>query len=333
MKVLILSPTCPPELTGNAVTAKRLYSGLGAKGVEVGLLRSDLEDLDSQVSALKPDIIHALHAKKSGEVAMEMSERYKIPYLVTITGTDLYIDLCQSGSRDVPIVLDKAAAVIVCSELTKDRLLSALPGLSARLKVIKKSIPFDTPPETHSSTATGTAFLLPSGIRPVKDPSFAIKPLEMLRKKYPELSLTVAGPRLDKGEWASFCTKSAGRDWIRYLTVSHDAMPGLYMNADVVLNTSLSEGLSNAVLEAMHFGRAVLVSDCEGNRAAISSGIEGLLYRTGDEGDFIEKARKLLSNPALRMELGKRATEKIRREYRLDTEIEAHIGLYRGLLE
>ena len=301
--------------------------------MEVSLLRADSENISSRVLAIKPDIIHALHAKKSGTIAMKMSEQYNIPYLVTITGTDLYIDFCQSDNRQVPIVLSKAAAIIVSSELTKDRLLLALPRLSTRLKVIKKSTSFNTPHETRPNIGTGITFLLPSGIRPVKDPGFAIEPLENLRKKYPNITLTVAGPRLDETEWELFCAKSEGKDWINYITVSHDAMPELYMNADIILNTSLSEGLSNAVLEAMYFGKAVLVSDCEGNRAAISDEKEGLIYRTGDVEDFICKAESLINDSALRTKLGTNASEKINREYRSDVESKAHIELYRELLE
>ena len=334
MKLLILTPTCLPDLTGNAMTAERLRYGLSKEDieVEVEVIRAGDSNLSSRIEAFGPDIIHALHARKSGATAMDCSRRHKIPYLVTITGTDLYLDLLNSNRNDASLVLQGAGAVIVYSELTSKRLLSEVPSLSDKTRVIKKAIHFNHTCNKDISTHKRAAFLLPSGIRPVKAPSFAIAPLEKLRQEFPDISLTVAGPRLDDTEWDLFCSKSKGKDWIRHITVSHDEMPDLYGEAEIVLNTSISEGLSNAVLEAMYFGRPVLASNCEGNMAAIRKGKEGLFYKNGDEEDFINKSRLLLNDPDLRLELGKKGREKILHEHTLHMEINGHIKIYKELL-
>lgn len=332
MKILILTPTCLPDLTGNAMTAERLRCGLVKEGIEAEVTRSDSADLPSKLTSFRPDIIHALHARKSGLAAMSASRRHKAPYLVTITGTDLYLDLLDSNRNDTSLVLKGAGAVIVYSELTSKRLLSAVPALTDKIRVIKKAIHFNHTCNKDIPSPQKATFLLPSGIRPVKAPSFAIAPLEKLRQEFPNISLTVAGPRLDDTEWDLFCSKSKDKNWIRHITVSHDEMPYLYGEAEIVLNTSISEGLSNAVLEAMYFGRPVLASNCEGNMAAIKKGKEGLFYKNGDEEDFINKARLLLKDPAFRLNLGRKGKEKILHEHNLDGEIKAHISLYKELL-
>ncbi len=314
------------------MTAERLRYGLAKEGIEAEVIRSDSADLPSKMTSFRPDIIHALHARKSGLTAMNCSRRHKAPYLVTITGTDLYLDLLDSSSNDTSLVLQGAGAVIVYSELTSKRLLSAVPALTDKTRVIKKAIHFNHTCKKDIPTPKKAAFLLPSGIRPVKAPSFAITPLEKLRQEFPGISLTVAGPRLDDTEWDLFSSKSKGKDWIRHITVSHDEMPGLYGEAEIILNTSISEGLSNAVLEAMYFGRRVLASDCEGNMASISSGEGGLFYKNGDEEDFIKKARHLLKDPALKLEIGRKGKEKILHKHNLYGEINAHISLYEELL-
>ena len=332
MKVLILTPTCLPDLTGNAMTADRLRFGLCKEGIEVEVITSGSHNLPSKIESFRPDIIHALHARKSGVTAMAHSRRLKTPYLVTITGTDLYLDLLDSNRNDASLVLQEAGAVIVYSECTLKRLISELPATSAKVRVIKKAIHFNETGDKKISPSKNGAFLLPSGVRPVKATPFAIAPLERLRQDFPDISLTVAGPRLDDAEWELFCRKSEGKDWIRHLTVSHDEMPGLYGEADIVLNTSISEGLSNAVLEAMYFGRPILASDCEGNMAAFAEGEEGLFYKGGNEEDFTKKARRLLNEPELKLELGRKGREKILRDQNPATEINAHISLYKELL-
>lgn len=329
LRVLIVTPTYLPEITGNAITAHRLYKGLRGKGIEVqvqcrGGVTPPLQ--------FKPDIIHALHALKGGIPAMEIAEQFAVPFVATITGTDLNIDLLQSENPQITKVFDKAAKLITYSELSKDRLLSELPLLSGKVSVIRPSVDIGKPKGKRILPA-GLNFLLPSGIRNVKDPSFAIKPLETLKKEFPAINLTIVGPVLDDMLWKNLSNAIKGKDWISYMKVSHDEMPDIYYSADVILNTSISEGLSNAILEAMSLGKAVLASDCVGNRSVISDGIDGLLYRHGDGEDFVHKAKSLILDLYLRKRLGKVAKEKVEKEYSLGAEIDSHLRFYREVLE
>lgn len=328
-RVLIVTPSYLPDITGNAVTAHRLYKGLREKGIEVqvqcrGGVTPPLQ--------FRPDIIHALHALKGGLPAMEMAERFDVPFVVTITGTDLNIDLLQSENLEILRVLDKAARIVTYSPLSKERLSSRLPLVSKKITVIRPSVEIARQKGGRGRLPSGFNFLLPSGIRKVKNPAFAIRPLEALRKEFPSIKLTIVGPLIDDAEWKNLSGAMGGKEWISYMKVEHEEMPDIYNSADVVLNTSVSEGLSNAILEAMSLGKAVLASDCEGNRAVISDGLDGILYRQGDEEDFSHKARALILDNDVRERLGRAAREKVAKEYSLDTEIEGHLELYKEIL-
>lgn len=327
-KVLIVTPTYLPEVTGNAVTAHRLYKGLRDKGVRVKVIVGAYGDTPD----FRPDIIHALHALKGGVPAMELASRLNILFVITITGTDLNIDLLQSENPQILKVLDKAARVITYSPLSKDRLSSRLPSISEKITIIRPSVDIGKPRGDRGILPAGFNFLLPSGIRRVKDPTFAVRPLEALRREFPSINLTIVGPVLDDEERKKLSHAMEGKNWASYTKVSHDSMPDIYNSADVVLNTSVSEGLSNAVLEAMSLGKAVLASDCEGNKAVITDGIDGLLYRQGDEDDFLLKARNLILDSGLRKRLGEAAKEKVKKDYSLGAEIEGHLRLYREIL-
>lgn len=328
MNILIVTPTYIPDVTGNAVTAHRLYKGLSAKGIRVKVV------VGSHCNApdFKPDIIHALHALKGGIPAMRMAESLGVPFVVTVTGTDFNIDLMQHGSSGVTTVLDKAAIVIVYSELARERLLSKCPSLEGKVTVIRPSVDIDRPKGCRDILPQGFNFLLPSGIRRVKDPLFAIRPLDLLLSEFPSINLVIVGPVLDEAEWERLSEAMAGRDWIYYRKVSHEEMPDLYDMADVVLNTSISEGLSNAILEAMYMGKAVLASDCDGNKSVISDGVDGLLYKHGDEADFLDKAKNLVLAPGSRERLGRAAIDKVARDYGLAAEMEGHLRLYGEIL-
>lgn len=338
-RVLIVTPSYLPDITGNAVTAHRLYKGLRDRGIDVNIVvsrelgvgrefkqNSELHTPDSQL------IIHALHALKGGVPAMEMAERFDVPFVVTITGTDLNIDLLQSENLEILRVLDRAARIVTYSPLSKERLSSRLPLVSKKITVIRPSVEIARQKGGRGRLPSGFNFLLPSGIRKVKDPTFAIRPLETLRKEFPSINLTIVGPLIDDAEWKNLSDAMGGRGWISYMKVKHDDMPDIYDSADVVLNTSVSEGLSNAILEAMSLGKALLASDCEGNRSVISDGIEGLLYKQGDEEDFLDKAKTLILDHDMRERLGKAAREKVAKEYSIDAEITGHLRLYREVL-
>ena len=70
----------------------------------------------------------------------------------------------------------------------------------------------------------------------------------------------------------------------------------------------------------------MLVSDIEGNRTVVRDGIDGLLYRS--EAEFLEKAERLIRDPQLRRELGKKGREKIDREFSREGEIQEYLQLY-----
>ncbi|MDO8446716.1 MAG: glycosyltransferase [Deltaproteobacteria bacterium] len=329
-RVLIVTPSYLPDITGNAVTAHRLYKGLRDRGIEVqvqcrGGVTPPLQ--------FRPDIIHALHALKGGVPAMEMAERLDVPFVVTITGTDLNIDLLQSENLEILKVLDKAARIVTYSPLSKERLSSRLPVVSRKITVIGPSVEIARQKGGISSLPSGFNFLLPSGIRKVKGPAFAIRPLEALRSEFPSIKLTIVGPLIDDAEWKNLSDAMGGKEWISYMKVTHEEMPDIYDSAAVVLNTSVSEGLSNAILEAMSLGKAVLASDCEGNRAVISDGLDGILYKQGDEADFLRKAKRLVLDLEFRERLGRAAREKVAIEFSRDAEIDGHLRLYGEVLE
>src|SRR5439155_19451102 len=127
-------------------------------------------------------------------------------------------------------------------------------------------------------------FLLPAGIRRVKNVLVPFGPLEALAGRH-ALRLLVAGPILEESEGVRLHAALKGADWATYLgEVPHAQMGSLLDRVDVVINSSLSEGgMANSVLEAMSRGKPVLASDIEGNRSVIDDGVDGLLFRTAAE--------------------------------------------------
>jgi glycosyltransferase involved in cell wall biosynthesis len=109
-------------------------------------------------------------------------------------------------------------------------------------------------------------------------------------------------------------------------------MRSAYASADVVVNASSSEGLSNALLEAMAAGKPILASDIPGNRWPISGegGVAacGLLFKVTDSNHFIRLALKLIDDGELRNELSQAVTERALTWPSPDDEAEGLIQAY-----
>jgi len=107
----------------------------------------------------------------------------------------------------------------------------------------------------------------------------------------------------------------------------------LLQASDIFLLPSLSEGISNAALEAMACGLPVVASDCGGMSEAIEDGIDGLLLPPRDPHAIADAVEKLADDESLRCRLGRAARERVLREFGIEGQITAFDHSLRRLLE
>ncbi len=340
MRVALVTPIALPSVRGNAVTVGRLYEGLRARGVEAAVL--DLSRIPhgavvARLDEIGPDIVHAFHAYRGAPSVRPYARARGLPLVVSLTGTDANIDLFHPGRRaDTIASIREARVLIAFHESIKLKVAREVPGAASRTEVIPQSValgdePYELPPAVPPGPGA-IRFLLPAGIRQVKNVLFPLTPLGRLARRFP-LRLLIAGSVVEAEEGARLVEALESAPWAAYLgEVPHRQMGALLDQADVVLNTSLSEGgMANSVLEAMARGRAVLASDIEGNRSVIEAEVDGLLFR--DAADFERQAERLIRDPDLRARLGAAARAKVTRAFPAERELEAHLALYRRLLE
>jgi L-malate glycosyltransferase len=337
MRVGILAPNYYQTETGNAITVRRIERHLGLLGCEVRVFPVDQlsgEKLLSELRAFAPQLLHGFHGYLGGRAALALAGTLGLPYLVTLTGTDVYQALVDQRSHDTHAALRGAARLIAFHTSVKKRLAEHLPTLDERTVVIPQGVELP-PPAVREPKRAGESFtfLLPGGLRPVKNQIFPLQPLAELHAVHPELVLLLAGPVLDTAYAAQVMDALEHYPFARYLGgVRHEKMGDLYRSADVVLNSSLVEGgMANTVLEALAHGKALLVSDIEGNRSIVKEGVTGLLYR--DAGEFVAKAGQLLTDPQLREKLGKNGRALVQEKHSPETEARAYLRLYREIVQ
>jgi L-malate glycosyltransferase len=314
LKFLILLPE-QPDTTGNAVTAERLRQGLASRGHGAELLTVTPDSstiIAHACNRLRPNAVLLLHAFRSG--APWLAAAQTIPVAVLLTGTDVHEGLnSDDQAATILQVLDQAGAILLQNPQALKNLSRTYPHLSHRLYYLPPGIRFGTAPyELRKSLGLASSTLVffhPAGIRPVKGNLELLHIFKALADEPKPFHLAFCGPILDPEYGRSFLAEVRRTPWASYLgQIPPEAMPAALRQADVILNNSRSEGLSNALVEAATLGRPILATAISGNQAVVQEGINGFCCATSEE--LIERARHLLYDEPLRQALSRPAPER-----------------------
>lgn len=97
---------------------------------------------------------------------------------------------------------------------------------------------------------------------------------------------------------------------VRFTGLRED-IPAILSTTDIFVLPSHSEGLSNALMEAMASGCACVASDVGGNSYLIQNSVSGLLFPAGDVEALRAHIKRLIDDPAKRMAIGEAARKRI----------------------
>ncbi|RBW69597.1 glycosyltransferase family 4 protein [Bacillus taeanensis] len=330
MKIVLVTPNYH-QPRGNTITVKRISDKLNSRGIETEIV-SITED--HHVNMLPPaDLVHGFHAYRFFKFKETLHQKMDT-YVITMTGTDLNHDLFNDERRsDVIQSVTEASAVHVFSEKARNILLKEVPEIKEKTFVIPQGTTnFTTTDFTIQKEDNTFLFVLPAGIRKVKNVPFAIHTLKKLHEKLPYVRLLLVGPIIEKDEGQLVKNLvEENKDWVQYIgQVSHHEMGAIYKHADAVLNTSHSEGQSTAIIEAMSLRIPLLVSGNEGNLSLITHNQTGFVYN--DEGEFLEYAEQLVNNYEIREQFGEAAEKHINKHHTNTSEVEMLLKIYEDVL-
>jgi len=125
-----------------------------------------------------------------------------------------------------------------------------------------------------------------AGLRRIKGHKYFIQAASKVVNEIPDVKFLIIG----KDNYESGCSEKDLMDLARNLGVSRhliftgetEDIPELLSVMDIVVSSSLSEGMSNTILEAMAAGKTVIASDAGGNPEIIKDHETGFLFPPGD---------------------------------------------------
>jgi glycosyltransferase involved in cell wall biosynthesis len=112
----------------------------------------------------------------------------------------------------------------------------------------------------------------------------------------------------------------------------HDVLRVIYNKATITVLPSKRESLGLVLLESMACGTPVIAMINEGAMEIISHGYDGLLVKQGDVTALSEAICRLVSDSSLRKEMGKRAREKVVRNFSIMEFARKLKELYKSLI-
>lgn len=322
MQILFFAPFFD-QPRGNSTTIKRIIHSLQQKNIQPSVFPY-MEVEDCPLSA--PDFYHILHATRFIQWQKKNGFVLNRPYVVTMGGTDINIDLQKGLDQPMFSFLQEAAFITVFTEDAKDKVIRLFPDWADKTVVIPQgiSVPWSI---SKKESDLLPHILLPAGLRPVKDVLHVIPALDRLSSLYPEMRFSILGAKLDEEVYNGVQEAIKKRNWMSYAgMVPHEGMGVWYEQAQIVINTSLSEGQSLALMEAMALGLPVIARKNEANIQLIQHEQTGWLYETME--DFQEAIHSIVRNASLREKVTKQASDWIAEHYSPEREILAYLNLY-----
>jgi glycosyltransferase involved in cell wall biosynthesis len=218
-----------------------------------------------------------------------------------------------------------------------------------KLRYIPNGIPNETLIKQEATDRNSIKIVSTMRMVPVKNPVLHVKAVIHLITNNPSLKIEYSiygGGEMQK-ECQTLINESQCESSIHlHGSVPHSELIKQLSDADIFLNVSLSEGLSNAILEAMINKLPIIISDVGGSRDLIgeqmANGEQHMNWKQFDHGLLTEKMispeelsqaiRFLITNEKYRLEAGEKAVQYINEHFIMEKVIAQYDNLYKELL-
>jgi glycosyltransferase involved in cell wall biosynthesis len=297
--------------------------------------------LITTLRSIKPDVVHshtgvwfkAARAARAADIGVVVHTEHGRPDPVPLA--DRMIDNAASRLTDRVIAVSSALANVLRTQVVHD---------SSAVRIITNGVDVERLRPSGDRAALRRSLDLPphapiigsiGRLEPIKNYQLALRALAKVGKIAGEERapvLVLAGDGSDRAGLEALAKELGVADRVKFLGWRNDP-ERLYGAFDVFTMSSLSEGTSISLLEAMSSGVCPAVTDVGGNGAALGPDLSSLMVPSNDADRLAELWRRLLSDPAERTRMGQLARMRVSEQFSLDKMVDQHVALYRELLD
>jgi glycosyltransferase involved in cell wall biosynthesis len=340
---------CDPVSFSFAVAALTRGGGaaemISAAGIPVRLLgrrsRWDLPAflrLRRLVREYRPSIVHThlFSSRLWGTLAVRLSG---VPAAIVHTEhntSEWKGSRRAAADRVLSLLTDRMVAV---SAPVRDSLVSCCRIAAGRITVIENGLNFERMPAAVSRPELMRRLKLPpesllvgivAALTPKKGHVYFLEAAARILSRRRDVRFLVLGEGEIRGDLERLAEEKGIGGNVHFLGSRPDAIE-IIAAVDVFVLSSIREGLSLALLEAMALARPAVVTSVGGAAGVIESGRTGILVPPRDSPALAEAIDRLLADPDLRRETGERAAAAVRKRFDAGRMIRDYEELYRQL--
>ncbi|MFH1502390.1 MAG: glycosyltransferase [Candidatus Eisenbacteria bacterium] len=165
----------------------------------------------------------------------------------------------------------------------------------------------------------------------VKDHRTFLRAAAAVASRRDDVIFLLVGDGPLRGELEEFAAELGLTDRVRFTGERRD-VPSLLKLMDVFVLSSTSEGLPNAVMEAMASSLPVVATDVGGVSQLVVDGESGRLAGPGDADGIARAVAEILDDPRLASRMGSAGFERVRSDYDIDSSVKGFEGALMALL-
>jgi glycosyltransferase involved in cell wall biosynthesis len=250
----------------------------------------------------KCDVIHAHWVIPTGLIGVWVGTLLRKPLIITIHGSDLRMALEKSGVlKKIFIYVCKNAACLNCVSKVQKTELERLGISNEKISTIPMGIDavfLETGKNRAEESRNRSITILSNrNLLPIYNVSLLIRAIPIILKEEPETKFQIAGDGTEKESLERKVKELNISSSVRFLgRVLHEEMPTLLSQADIYVSTSLYDGTSVSLLEAMGSGAFPVVTDIPANREWITNGENGFLVSLNDEKFLAKKIAEVIKD-------------------------------------
>lgn len=152
---------------------------------------------------------------------------------------------------------------------------------------------------------------------PQKDYKTIIRTIACLKELRKDFVMDIIGYGEEEQNIRAWIKEYGVEDYIK-IYIRPENLQDIVRAADIYLSTSLFEGTSNSIMEALNWSLPVVATNVGDNDHLVIDGVNGTLHPIGDAKGIAESIAKLLASSDLRNRLGLAGNKNLRDNYSME---------------